>query len=205
MPQSRDGALAEPRRPFRVSEYIAQYGYLFVGLWALLEGETVLLLAGFAVQQGQLDLWLTLTIGAVGAFAGDQFWFHMARRHGRAWLRRRPHLIARAAAAQQLLERHATLFILSFRFIYGMRNLGAMVIGLSNVGAARFAILNAIAALLWAVAVIMSGYLFGRAAVTLLEDVAGIEKIIIAVIVVIAAAIAASWLLRRWLMHRLRE
>lgn len=205
MPQSRDGALAEPRRPFRVSEYIAQYGYLFVGLWALLEGETVLLLAGFAVQQGQLDLWLTLAIGAVGAFAGDQFWFHMARRHGRAWLRRRPHLIARAAAAQQLLERHATLFILSFRFIYGMRNLGAMVIGLSNVGAARFAILNAIAALLWAVAVIMSGYLFGAAAVTLLEDVAGIEQIIIAIIVVIAAAIAASWLLRRWLMHRLRE
>ena len=188
-----------------MSEYIAQYGYLFVGLWALLEGETVLLLAGFAVQQGQLDLWLTLAIGAVGAFAGDQFWFHMARRHGRVWLRRRPHLIARAAAAQQLLERHATLFILSFRFIYGMRNLGAMVIGLSNVGAARFAILNAIAALLWAVAVIMSGYLFGAAAVTLLQDVAGIEQIIIAVIVVIAAAIAASWLLRRWLMHRLRE
>jgi membrane protein DedA with SNARE-associated domain len=187
-----------------VSEYIAQYGYAFVGLWALLEGETVLLLAGFAVQQGQLNLWLILLIGTIGAFIGDQFWFHMARRHGRAWLHRRPHFVQRAETATRLLERHATLFILSFRFIYGMRNLGAMVIGLSGVAIWRFAVLNFIAALVWAVTVIMAGYLFGGAAVALLDDVASIEKLIIAVVAVVAVAIVASWVMRRWLLHRLR-
>jgi membrane protein DedA with SNARE-associated domain len=187
-----------------VSEYLAQYGYLVVALGALVEGETILLLAGLAVRLGQLTLWSTLLIGTIGAFLGDQFWFHVARRHGKSWLARRPHLIQRAETAKRFLERHATLFILSFRFIVGMRNLGAMVIGLSDVSAARFAVLNFIAALVWAVAVILSGYVFGSAAVALLDGVESLERLVLAAIVVIAIALVASWLMRRWLLHRLK-
>jgi membrane protein DedA with SNARE-associated domain len=184
---------------------MALYGYFILFLWALLEGETALLLAGFAVQQGKLNLWLTLVIATIGAFIGDQFWFHMARRHGRAWLLRRPHLMQRAFTAQRLLERHATLFILSFRFIYGMRNLGAVVTGISEIGARRFAILNFIAALIWAVLVIMAGYFFGDVAVAMFENVNGMARLIVAIVFVIAIAVASSWLLQRWLFKRLRK
>ena len=186
-----------------MSGYLAEYGYPIVALWALLEGETVLLLAGFAAQQGTLDLRIILAIGCIGAFIGDQFWFHMARRYGAAWLERRPHLTAKAATAKRLLDRHATLFIFSFRFLYGMRNLGAMVIGLSNVPAWRFAWLNFVAAVVWATAVIMSGYLFGAAAMALLDALAGFEKIALAALLVIGIAVIASLLLRRWLLRRL--
>src|ERR1700682_3241502 len=99
-------------------EYLAQYGYLIVAGGAFIEGETILLLAGFAAQQGVLDLGLVLLLGFAGAFAGDQLWFHIARAHGGNWLKRRPHLVAKAEKATRFLERHATLFILSFRFIY---------------------------------------------------------------------------------------
>jgi membrane protein DedA with SNARE-associated domain len=184
---------------------MAIYGYFILFLWALLEGETALLLAGFAVQQGKLNLWLTLGVATIGAFIGDQFWFHVARRHGKAWLLRRPRIMERALTAQRLLERHATLFILSFRFIYGMRNLGAMVIGISDIGVRRFVTLNFIAALIWAVAVIMAGYLFGGAAVAMLENVNSVARMVAAIVVVIAIAVAASWLLQRWLFKRLRK
>jgi membrane protein DedA with SNARE-associated domain len=186
-----------------VSEYLAQYGYLAVLLGALIEGETILLLAGFAIQQGSLDLTLVLSLGFLGAFAGDQFWFYMARRHGSVWLARRPHLLAKAARAKHLLDRHATLFILSFRFIYGMRNLGAMVIALSAITTRRFIFLNLIAAAVWAFVVIMSGYFFGEAAVALLDGLASIEQTLFAVFVVLALAVIASLLLRRWLLRRL--
>jgi membrane protein DedA with SNARE-associated domain len=185
-----------------VSEYLAQYGYLVVALGALLEGESVLLLSGLAAQQGALDLGLVLVIGAAGAFAGDQFLFHLARRWGRAWFARRPQLGQRVAVATRLLERHSTVFILGFRFVLGMRNLGAMVVGVSNVPTRRFVILNLIAAAVWATVVVYVGYLFGEAAVALLNGVESIEKLVLVAAVLIGLAALASWLLRRWLLRR---
>jgi membrane protein DedA with SNARE-associated domain len=186
-----------------VSEYLAEYGYLVVALGAFAEGETILLLSGLAVQQGVLDLRIVLLLGIVGAFAGDQLWFALARHHGSRWLARRPHLLAKAARAKHLLERHATLFILSFRFIWGLRNLGAVVVGLSDVPTWRFVVLNFIAAVLWAVIVIMAGYLFGEAAMALLDRLASVEKEILSVAGLIVFAVVASVLLRRWLLRRL--
>jgi membrane protein DedA with SNARE-associated domain len=186
-----------------VSAYLAQYGYLVVALGAFAEGETILLLAGFAAQQGALDLRIVLILGIIGAFAGDQLWFALARRQGSRWLARRPHLQAKANAAKPLLERHATLFILSFRFIYGLRNLGAVVVGLSDIPTHRFIVLNFIAAVVWAVLVIMAGYFFGEAAMALLDRLASVQKQILVVAGLIAFAVIASLLLRRWLLRRL--
>jgi membrane protein DedA with SNARE-associated domain len=186
-----------------MSAYLAQYGYLVVALGAFFEGETILLLAGFAAQQGALDLGLVLLLGITGAFAGDQLWFSVARRQGSRWFARRPHLLAKANAAKRLLERHATLFILSFRFIYGLRNLGAVAVGLSAVPRRRFVVLNFIAAVVWAVLVIMAGYLFGEAAMALLDRLASVQKQLLVIAGLIAFAVIASLLLRRWLLRRL--
>jgi membrane protein DedA with SNARE-associated domain len=186
-----------------VSAYIAEYGYLVVALGAFIEGETILLLAGFVAQQGALDLRIVLLLGFAGAFAGDQLWFGLARRQGSRWLARRPHLLAKANATKQLLERHATLFILSFRFIYGLRNLGAVAVGLSAVSTRRFLVLNLIAAAIWTVLVVMAGYIFGEAAMTLLDRLASAQKQLLAIAGLIAFAIIASLLLRRWLLRRL--
>jgi membrane protein DedA with SNARE-associated domain len=186
-----------------VNDYLAEFGYLAVAVGALLEGETILLLAGFAAQQGVLELPLVLLLGIIGAFAGDQFWFHVARRQGGRWLAHRPHLLARAAGALAALERHATLFILSFRFILGMRNLGAMVVGISRVPTLRFAVLNFIAATVWAVCVVLAGFYFGEAAAALVAWLDNIVAIAAGIAALLLALVVGSWLLRRWLLQRL--
>jgi len=186
-----------------LASYLAEYGYLVVAVGAFIEGETILLLAGYAAQQGALDVRLVLLLGFLGAFAGDQLWFHLARRHGSRWLERRPHLVAKATKARQLLERHATLFILSFRFIYGLRNLGAVAVALSNVSTQRFLLLNATAAALWSVLVIGAGYLFGEAAAAMLDQLASIQKQVLAIAALLACAAIASIVLRRWLLRKL--
>jgi membrane protein DedA with SNARE-associated domain len=187
-----------------LDSYLAEYGYLAVAVFAFLEGETAMLLAGYAAQQGKFDFYLVLLLGFAGAFAGDQLWFHLARRHGGRWLARRPDLVAKATRAKRLLERHATLFILSFRFIYGLRNLGAVAVALSDVPTRRFVVLNAIAALVWAVLVIGAGYLFGEAAEAMLHHLASLEKQLLAVGGLLAFAAIASIVLRRWLLSKLR-
>jgi membrane protein DedA with SNARE-associated domain len=186
-----------------LARYLAEYGYLVVVVGAFIEGETILLLAGYAAQQGALDVRLVLLLGFVGAFAGDQLWFHLARRHGSRWLERRPHLVAKATTTKRLLERHATLFILSFRFIYGLRNLGAVAVALSDVSTRRFFLLNAAAAAVWSILVIGAGYLFGEAAAAMLDQLASIQKQVLAVAGLLACAAVASIVLRRWLLRKL--
>jgi membrane protein DedA with SNARE-associated domain len=186
-----------------LASYLAEYGYLAIAIFAFLEGETALLLAGYAAQQNLFDLRLVLLLAFLGAFSGDQLWFHLARRHGVTWLERRPHLVAKAGTAKQLIERHATLFILSFRFIYGLRNLGAVAVALSNVPTRRFVALNAVAALIWAILVTGAGYLFGEAAATILDQLASVQKQILAIGGLLTCAAAASILLRRWLLRKL--
>jgi hypothetical protein len=60
-----------------IAALIAQYGYAAAFLGPLFEGETVLLLAGYAAHRGYLDF------AGLGAVTGDQFFFWLGRRHAK--------------------------------------------------------------------------------------------------------------------------
>ena len=55
-----------------VADIVGTHGYwvLFVGCF--LEGETLLLLAGFAAHRGYLNLGTVIALAAVAGFAGDR-------------------------------------------------------------------------------------------------------------------------------------
>jgi len=44
------------KNPFRMEHYLQQYGYLAVFVGAILEGGTLLTMAGFAAHQGYLKM-----------------------------------------------------------------------------------------------------------------------------------------------------
>ena len=142
---------------------IEPWGYLAVVAGTFFEGETILVLGGFAAHQGYLRLDLVMLSAFAGSLCGDQVWFWIGRRFGRRWIDSHPgkaELIERVAA---LLDRWGAWFILSFRFLYGLRSISPVAIGLSSVSAARFACLNVISAAVWAVVVGGLGYIFGNA------------------------------------------
>jgi membrane protein DedA with SNARE-associated domain len=128
---------------------------------AFFEGETFVLFGGLAAAQGMLDplaLFLTVTIGS---FCGDQCWFQLGRRFGPALLRRFARWRPRVVAPLAWLERYDAWFILSFRFVYGIRNISSFAIGLSSVAWHRFSLLNLFGSALWAASFIATGYFFG--------------------------------------------
>jgi membrane protein DedA with SNARE-associated domain len=61
------------------------------------------------------------------------------------------------------------------RFAYGLRIAGPILIGTSRISTARFMAFNAVGALLWAILVAGTGFLFGEAAQAILGDLRGIE------------------------------
>jgi membrane protein DedA with SNARE-associated domain len=78
-------------------------------------------------------------------------------------LQRYPKWQGGVETALDLLRRYDTWFILSFRFIYGVRNVASFAMGSSGVAPLRFAILNFIAAGAWALSFAGFGYVFGQA------------------------------------------
>ncbi len=173
------------------------YGYVAVLLGTFLEGETILVLGGFAAHRGYLALPGVILAAFIGSLCGDQLFFFLGRRHSQAVLARRPAWKARADQANRLLERFRTPFILSFRFLCGLRTVSPFVIGMSSVPARQFIPLNAIGALVWAVVVGTGGYLFGSALEVVIGEVKRYEVEALLAIAIIGILVWTVHLYRR--------
>jgi membrane protein DedA with SNARE-associated domain len=158
---------------------IVTYGYLFIFIGTFLEGETILILAGFAAHRGYLMLPGVILAAFLGSLFGDQMFFYLGRKHSQAIIARRPIWKSRVKKAQNLLERFQTPMILSFRFLYGFRTVSPFVIGMSEVSAGKFLLLNAIGALTWAIVIGSGGYLFGSALEAVIGNIKNYEIIIL--------------------------
>src|SRR5258708_25557219 len=111
-----------------LNELIAHNGaclYLITLVWTFLEGETVVLFAGFAAAQGLVDPWLLLSAAWLGSFSGDQCYFWLGRQFGVSLLDRFPRWRHGVDSALRWLERSHARFILSFRFTYRLPHLSA--------------------------------------------------------------------------------
>ena len=142
-------------------DLIRQYGYIGLFVGTLLEGETVMLLAGVAAQYGDLRLSAVVATGFLGSLLGDQLFFYIGRRFGPAVLTKRLSWKVSADKVFRLIDRHQSLLIVSFRFYYGLRSVTPFAIGAARVGRGRFLVLNAVGAVLWSVALGGLGFLFG--------------------------------------------
>lgn len=158
-----------------IEQIVAQYGYAALRVGTLLEGETILIIAGFAAHQGYLDLSWVILSAFIGSLAGDQIYFFIGRSKGRPFLRRRLSRQIKAAKVERLLARHGTLIMLSFRFMYGLRTITPFIIGTSSISTRRFLLLNATGALVWALVISCVGFLFGAAAETVVRNVRRVE------------------------------
>ncbi len=148
-----------------VAELWANYGavaYAIAALWAFFEGETfVLVAAAVGSLTGAVDPWLLMVCVWFGSFLGDQTWFYLGRRYGRRILGKFPGAEAKFNSATSLLDQYGTLFILSFRFLYGIRNVAAAACGMAGFDWTRFMLLNFIAAGVWAGSFVAAGWFLG--------------------------------------------
>ena len=182
--------------PMSLEQLIAQYGYIVVFLGTLLEGETVLILAGFLAHRGYLILSLVILTAFAGTFIGDQFFFYLGRLRGISLVERHRSWQSRYEKASSLLRRHQIPVIVGFRFIYGMRTVTPFLIGLSRVKPAVFFLLNGIGAFVWALAIGCLGYFIGNAMELIFQEVKRYEVAVAATIVCIGVIV--------WLYHFIR-
>ena len=189
-----------------LQNFIAQHGawsYLATFVWTFFEGETFVLLAGFAAAQGMVSAPLLLIAAWLGSFGGDQCYFWIGRHFGLRLMTRKPDWRKAVDRALTWLKRYDAGFILTFRFIYGVRNFSSFALGISGINWRRFLVLNFIAAGVWATIFVGVGYVCGHAFERMLGQVA--HRISMVLLIAFVAAFIAGHFLHKMRRNRRRR
>jgi membrane protein DedA with SNARE-associated domain len=171
---------------------ISTYGYAAIGIGTFLEGETILILGGFAAHRGYLELPWVIVSAFLGTLFGDQLYFYIGRTKGKDAIEKRPRWKSKSEKVFSLLDKHQVWLILGFRFLYGLRTVTPFIIGTCRISPFRFLILDILGASIWAIVIGVLGYLFGHTLEILMGNVKKYELLIFAVI---AGAGVFTWLI----------
>lgn len=189
--------------PEIIEHLIMTYGYPAILFGTFFEGETILIIGGFFAHLGYLHLPLVMVTAFIGSFSGDQAFFFVGRLRGRDLIANHPKWCNNVEKIHAAVDRYKDLVMLGFRFIYGLRILTPIVMGMNNqIRTSRFIILNAIGAILWAVIISAGGYLFGFAVEAVIKDIKRYEIEVIFGIVLIGVIL---WIIRLMKERRKKE
>lgn len=175
-----------------IEAFLAHWGIAAVFVGAMAEGESFVIGGGALAQQGLLVVWQVALAAFAGSVAMDQLCFWIGRRmSGHAFVQ----AIRRQAACKRAIdfvERHPTGYILSFRYLYGLRIVSPVAIGLTSVPAARFLALNAASAAVWAVLFTGIGYAAGHAYTRVFGEVHSVLILLLGVVVLATISLAVA-------------
>ncbi len=174
-------------------QLLIDYGYWVLFIGTFLEGETILIMAGFLAFQGYLQITGVVVTAFVGSFLGDQFYFYLGRLKGRALLKRFHGIARKFRQALKMIEKYGVLVAFVSRFTYGFRIVLPIILGITSLAPRTFFLINLSSALLWSVIFSLAGFLFGKSAALFLDDVGKYEHYLIFLLM--------GLMMSAWLIH----
>ena len=176
--------------------------YLTLGAGSMLAEEAAPILGGLAAHEGRLaPIPVALAIGA-GTWLVTMALYYVGRVRDR-WVRKRfPRLRTFLLRAFKVVRRHPWRASLAVRWVFGLRIALPIACGAARVPIVLFIVASAISCFAWAATFTLIGWLFGRAAEQLLEQVHRYDWWIVAVL---AVGCVAGWQLARSRRRRLER
>lgn len=148
---------------------LRKYGYIILFAWGMLEGEAGLIMAGLLAHTGDMNLYIAIFVAGLGGFAGDQVYFYIGRFNKDYVYKKFKGQRRKFAFAHLLLKKHGWPIIFMQRYMYGMRTIIPISIGLTRYDARMFAFINLISAWCWAALTIVPVWYFGNEIIIVLE------------------------------------
>lgn len=170
-----------------IQDFINNYGYYAVFLFACIEGEVALLTAGVLCHHGMMTLPAVIVTAFLGTLVTEQSLFFVGHFYGDSLLKKFPRIAQKSGRILDFLRKYDSAFIFGSRFVYGIRNFSPIVIGIAKIPPIKFVALNIPAALVWAVVVACTGYACSNFVELAKEHMQCVE--IVALVVVVTALI----------------
>lgn len=160
------------------------YGYIILFAWSILEGELGLIMAGIMVRLGDMELYTAIFIAGLGGFAGDQIYFFIGRNNKEYVREKFGKHNEKLDRAHKLLDKYGWPVIFFQRYMYGLRTVIPISIGLTHYSSKKYAIINFFSGMIWAAITIVLAYIYGEELLVMLNIIKENLYIIVPVIIV---------------------
>lgn len=169
----------------------------------------VLLAAGALAGAGKMNFGMAVGLGVAACLVGDFIWYYLGRYRGRHIL----NVLCRISLepdscirrTETFFGRHGMWSLVFANFIPGLSTVTPALAGLFGVSVERFLFYTGLGALLWTVAFIAPGYLFGDQLEWFAEQAARFGGSFVVLIVgALALYIAYKYIHRQLLLRKLR-
>lgn len=142
--------------------WMKEYGYIILFIWSMLEGESGLIMAGLLSHTGDMNLFVAIFVAGLGGFAGDQVYFYIGRFNKKYVYKKLKGQRRKLALAHLLLKKYGWPIIFVQRYMYGLRTVIPISIGLTRYDAKTFALINLLSAWCWGALTIVPAWYFGQ-------------------------------------------
>ena len=135
--------------------------YLLIFIYCAVKSGALPLFAGILVSVEALLLLPVCLAAFSGAFFGDELRFYLGRRYGEKIQEKWPRCQKFIRHSTSLLEKYGPAYIFLYRYPKGLRTIGALPVGMTNMNRVTFSILNGSSAILWVTILVGLGVFFG--------------------------------------------
>lgn len=148
---------------------LVTYGYIGLFLYSLGGGFVALIGAAVLSFMGKMDLSLSISIAFVANALGDVMLFYMARYQKGMMMEGIKKHRRKLALSHMLMKKYGSWIILFQKYVYGIKTLIPIAIGLTKYDFKKFLILNVASSAVWAISIGLGSYYSGSALVKVAE------------------------------------
>ncbi|WP_148224961.1 DedA family protein [Nitratifractor salsuginis] len=142
---------------------LAIYGYIILAFYSFGGGMVALAGAGILSALGKMDITLSIAVATVANFLGDTFLFYLAQTNKKEVLKYLRKHRRKIAYTNLLMRKYGWMAVFLQKYIYGVKTLVPIVMGLSRYDFKKFVVLNFFASIVWGLVVGLGSYYFSAA------------------------------------------
>ena len=175
-----------------MEDFIREWGYIALFLYSFGGGFVGLVVAGVLSYAGDLNIVVSIMVAVSSNFLGDQFLFYMARTNKMYANDTMKKYGRKVALAHLLMRRYGSMVVFVQKYIYGIKTLIPLAMGLTKYSFKKFTFFNALATIVWGILVGYVSYLMGEIILTYAE-----EYKYIGIAIILSIVIGTSYYFKR--------
>ena len=153
-----------------MEELIREWGYIVLFLYSFGGGFLALAVAGVLSYTGDLNIVASIIVAGSANFIGDQFLFTLARNNKQYAKTMMGKYGRKVALAHLLMRKYGSPVVFIQKYIYGIKTLIPLAMGLTKYSIKKFTIFNAFATVVWALVVGYASYYMGEIILNMADE-----------------------------------
>jgi len=167
-----------------MESFIHNWGYIALFLYSFGGGMLALAIASVFAYSGELNIYYVIVIATIANIIGDQFLFLIARNNKQKAQDMIKKYQNQVDMAHNMMAKYGWVAIIIQKYIYGIKTIIPLVIGLTTYQNNKFLFFNILGAIIWGLVVGLSAYFLGDIVLSFLEEYKNYGVIFLLLIVV---------------------